>query len=181
MPGPARVFIKHYEVRPRILRVAAAPTPGLAELPGISVDNRFHSLENMEKEQSRHRCRALQYWLLVALLWLPLAHAAPLPPTARLEIDSLLSRLAASGCQFKRNGTWYTAAEAQAHLRRKLDYLVDKGMVASAEQFIERAASKSSVSGQAYQVKCDGNAPVPSSTWLFAVLEVLRSGSTTTK
>jgi hypothetical protein len=117
----------------------------------------------------------LQYSLLAALLWAPLAQAASLPPAARAEIDSLLSRLAASGCQFKRNGTWHSAAEAQAHLRRKLDYLVDKGAIASAEQFIERAASKSSVSGQAYQVKCGGTPPVPSDAWLNAELKALRS------
>jgi hypothetical protein len=117
----------------------------------------------------------LQYSLLAALLWAPLAQAASLPPAARAEIDSLLSRLAASGCQFKRNGTWHSAAEAQAHLRRKLDYLVDKGAIASAEQFIERAASKSSVSGQAYQVKCGGTPPVPSDAWLHAELKALRS------
>lgn len=112
--------------------------------------------------------------MLGSLLWPP-AHAALLPPAARAEIESLLSRLAVSGCEFRRNGSWYSGAEAQAHLRRKLDYLVDKGAIASAEQFIERAASRSSVSGEAYQVRCGGTPPVPSSTWLFAELGVLRS------
>jgi len=117
----------------------------------------------------------LHWVLLAALLFASLAHASSLPPAARYEIDSLLSRLVASGCQFRRNGTWYTAAEAQAHLRRKLDYLVDRRAIDSTEQFIERAASRSSVSGQAYQVKCDGNPPVPSGTWLFSELKALRA------
>jgi hypothetical protein len=129
----------------------------------------------MSRTQSRRRYLALQASLLLGLLLWPPAHAALLPPTARAEIESLLSRLAASGCEFRRNGSWYSGAAAQAHLRRKLDYLVDKGAIASTEQFIERAASKSSVSGEAYQVKCGGNPPVPSSTWLFAELGVLRS------
>jgi hypothetical protein len=129
----------------------------------------------MAKIQSKRRFLTLQALLLLGLLWGPPAHAALLPPAARAEIVSLLSRLAASGCEFRRNGSWYSGAEAQAHLRRKLDYLVDKGAIASTEQFIERAASKSSVSGEAYQVKCGGNPPVPSSTWLFAELGVLRS------
>jgi hypothetical protein len=130
---------------------------------------------------TRRRFLTLQYSLLAALLWVPLAQAATLPPAARVEIDTLLSRLAASGCQFRRNGTWYTAAEAQSHLRRKLDYLQDKGAVASAEQFIERAASQSSVSGETYQVKCGDNPPVPSGTWLYAELKLLRSTPTVPK
>jgi hypothetical protein len=115
--------------------------------------------------------------LLAVLLGAPQLYAAPLSPAARGEIEGLLSRLAASGCQFKRNGSWHTAVEAQVHLRRKLDYLVDKGAVASAEQFIERAASQSSMSSQAYQVKCGSQAPVPSSAWLRTELQGLRAGA----
>jgi hypothetical protein len=129
----------------------------------------------MANKQSRLRFLNLHWVLLAALLMASLAHAATLPPAARVEIDSLLSRLAESGCQFRRNGTWYAAVEAQAHLRRKLDYLVEKGEIASTEQFIERAASRSSVSGQAYQVKCEGNPPVQSGTWLYAELKALRA------
>ncbi len=113
--------------------------------------------------------------LFAALSGAPL-HAAPLPLSARGEIDGLLSRLAASDCQFKRNGSWHSAAEAQSHLRRKLDYLMDRGAVASAEQFIERAASRSSMSGQAYQVRCGSHAPVASAAWLRAQLQDLRAG-----
>lgn len=119
--------------------------------------------------------------LLAALLFVSPAHAAPLSTAAKGEIEALLSRLAASGCQFKRNGTWYTAAEAQAHLQRKLDYLADRGAVASAEQFIERAASKSSMSGQAYRVKCGAEPAVPSSLWLYPELRALRDAGSGTK
>ena len=121
--------------------------------------------------------RIVQGALLALLLTAPQAFAATLPPAARAEIDLLLSRLAASGCEFKRNGSWHAATEAQAHLRRKLDYLVDKGAVASTEQFIERAASRSSVSGRVYQVRCGDRAPVASSEWLRAELEAMRGES----
>lgn len=85
--------------------------------------------------------------VLAAASWAPLANADTLSAASRVEIESLLSKLKASGCMFNRNGTWYSSEEAQAHLARKLDYLVDKEAVANAEQFIERAASKSSMSG----------------------------------
>jgi hypothetical protein len=123
----------------------------------------------------------LRLWLRHAalaamLLFASLSHAASLSPASRAEIDSLLSRLASSGCQFGRNGSWYTSTEAQAHLRKKLDYLTDKGAVASTEQFIERGATKSSVSGRAYHVRCGGSPPVPSSAWLYSELQALRAG-----
>ena len=40
------------------------------------------------------------------------------------------------------------------HLQRKYDYLLKKSLVDTSEQFIQRAASKSSVSGKPYRVKC---------------------------
>jgi hypothetical protein len=101
--------------------------------------------------------------------------AASLPPAARAEIDVLLSRLEASSCTFNRNGTWYPATEAKAHLLGKLKYLEDRGAVQSAEQFIERAASSSSTTGQPYLVKCGSDAPVQSGTWLLSQLQVTRS------
>ncbi|MFP5409192.1 MAG: DUF5329 domain-containing protein [Gammaproteobacteria bacterium] len=119
---------------------------------------------------------AVQGALLALLLGASSLHAAPLPAAAQGEIEGVLSRLAASGCQFKRNGSWHSAAEAQAHLRRKLDYMLKRDAVASAEQFIERAASQSSISGEAYQVKCGSRAPVASGPWLRAELRALRAG-----
>jgi hypothetical protein len=101
--------------------------------------------------------------------------AAPLSPAARTEIDGLLSGLGTSGCEFNRNGTWYSAPEAKAHLLVKLKYLEDRGAVQSAEQFIELAASGSSLSGEAYLVRCGREAPVRSSAWLRARLQQMRS------
>jgi hypothetical protein len=102
------------------------------------------------------------------------ANAAPLPPAARAEVDTLLARLQASGCEFNRNGSWYSGAEAKGHLLRKLDYLEGKDMVQTAEQFIERGASTSSMSGEPYLVRCAGKAPVESAQWLKAELQAVR-------
>jgi Family of unknown function (DUF5329) len=112
---------------------------------------------------------------LLTIIFAAAGSAASLSPPARAEIDALLSRLEASSCTFNRNGTWYPAAEAKAHLLGKLKYLEDRGAVQSAEQFIERAASSSSTSGQPYLVKCGSAAPVQSGTWLRSQLEVLRA------
>jgi hypothetical protein len=103
------------------------------------------------------------------------ATAATLSPVAREEIDGLMSSLETSGCEFNRNGTWHTATEARSHLLSKLKYLEDRGAVQSTEQFIELAASRSSVTGQPYLVRCGNNAPVQSATWLLSRLQVMRS------
>jgi hypothetical protein len=103
--------------------------------------------------------------------------AAPLSPAARTEIDGLMSRLEASGCEFSRNGTWYPATDAKAHLLRKLKYLEDRGAVQTTEQFIELAASSSSTTGQLYLVKCGGSASVQSGAWLRSELQILRSAA----
>lgn len=132
-------------------------------------------MENRANGKSGPRLIALFPALLAACLFASQACAAALAPAARVEIDSLLSRLAVSGCRFKRNGTWHMAAEARAHLVRKLEYLVDRGAVASAEQFIERAATRSSMSGQAYLVKCGASPTVLSSKWLYSELQALRA------
>jgi hypothetical protein len=112
---------------------------------------------------------------LLALLFVPLLKAAPLAPEMRAEIDALLSTFQTSGCEFNRNGTWYTAVEAKAHLLRKLEYLESKNAVQSTEQFIELGASTSSASGRPYLVKCGNAAPVESTKWLSAQLKAMRS------
>ena len=53
--------------------------------------------------------------------------------------------------KFIRNGTEYTCAEAAQFLRGKMEAM--GGEVATARDFIERIASKSSMSGRPYQVK----------------------------
>lgn len=119
------------------------------------------------------RCAAM-----AAVMWgAATAGAAPLPAAAKAEVTALLGRLQASSCEFNRNGDWHAAAEARAHLERKLAYLEDKNLVKTAEEFIERGASKSSMSGKPYLVRCAGAAPVESKVWLTRELTALRSMS----
>lgn len=95
--------------------------------------------------------------------------------TARREIIALIAALGASGCEFQRNGTWHDAATARAHLQRKYDYLRKRDLAPSAESFVERAASRSSISGKAYRVRCPGRAEQPSADWFLQRLRTLRA------
>lgn len=103
------------------------------------------------------------------LLFCAAAHAAP-PPAAKTEISYLLSTVANSGCDFFRNGTWHDSKAAAAHLTSKLDYLVARDLIQSAEDFIDKAATQSSMSGRAYAIRCRGVEAVPSNQWLRILL-----------
>lgn len=101
--------------------------------------------------------------------------AVELTPAGRAEIDHLFVHLERSGCRFNRNGSWYGSSEAVAHLKKKYDYLQKKKLLRSAEDFITRGASGSSMSKQPYLVKCGSAAPVQSGTWFRAELEKFRA------
>lgn len=114
---------------------------------------------------------------LGAALMTTTAWAGPTPAPVRTEINALMARLESSGCRFNRNGDWHPAAEAKAHLLKKLDAVERQTTVTRTEQFIELAATRSSMSGQAYQVQCGQAAAVPSASWLGSQLQIVRSSS----
>ena len=93
---------------------------------------------------------------------------------AEKEIFHLFDYLGKSNCEFNRNGSWYSPLEAVQHLERKYHWLVKKGLINTAEQFIERAASRSSMSGQSYLVKCGDSKPINSSEWFMQELKKFR-------
>ena len=118
---------------------------------------------------------------LIAVLFTGILPQATAASVAEVEIGQLLGYLERSGCAVYRNGSWYNASDARAHLEKKYRYLLDKGLVETTEDFIDRAATASSMSGKPYQVKCDGREPVSSAEWLTTELQRLRKASAATK
>ena len=114
--------------------------------------------------------------LLIGLLALAAVTSARATPTADAieEVSYLLAFVEHSGCEFYRNGTWYDSKKARAHLQTKYEILAAKGRINSAEEFIDRVATASSVSGQPYQVRCLDGEPRTSSQWLRSVLDEYR-------
>lgn len=98
------------------------------------------------------------------------------PKSPQEEVEHLFQYLQKSGCRFNRNGTWYSSEKAVDHLRRKYAYLVKKGIFSTAESFIDKGASTSSMSGTPYQVQCDSLPPTLSGPWLTAELKRYRLG-----
>lgn len=103
------------------------------------------------------------------------SQAADLSPAVEREIAALLDTLGSSECRFYRNGSWYSASDAQTHLTRKYGYLRKRNLIGSSEDFIANGGARSSSSGEPYQVQCGRDTSVPSSEWLSAVLHRLRS------
>ena len=112
--------------------------------------------------------------MVLQLSYWPLARAEPLT-IAQTEINYLLDFIEISGCEYYRNGSWYDSVQAQSHLRGKYDYLSSRNRIETAEDFITQAASKSSLSGLSYEVRCGVCTTTTTSEWLYAVLARYRS------
>lgn len=133
-------------------------------------ENRF-----MSHRAASFRHRSLAVIAAALLGTASIAVQAAPSAQAERETEQLIQALGSSSCQFERNGSWYEPGEAQAHLRKKLAYLRKRDMADTAELFIERAGSESSLSGKPYRVRCGNAAPVASAVWLKAKLVQLRA------
>ena len=87
------------------------------------------------------------------------------------EIAHLMQTIEESDCVFSRNGKEHTGVEALEHIRTKYDYV--KRRVKKAEDFIEYAATKSSMTGRPYLVRC-GEEEMATGEWLKAELAAFR-------
>ncbi len=101
-----------------------------------------------------------------------------LPPGARAddipaEIEYLLTTIGNSDCTFIRNGKRHDARDAEAHLRMK--YRRGKRYAPTSEKFIERLASKSSLSKNPYYIECDSEERIAFGQWLMQRLNELRN------
>jgi hypothetical protein len=109
---------------------------------------------------------ALALALALGLAIAPVARAQ-VPEIVLQEVNHLLRYIRDSGCDFKRNGSWkYDSKAAEVHVRGKYEFLVRMGRIDTTKDFIDGAASKSSLSGEPYEIRCGGNLPVVTSLWL---------------
>ncbi|WP_172461919.1 DUF5329 domain-containing protein [Dyella jiangningensis] len=104
----------------------------------------------------------------------PTVARADLDAIGQREVQALLAFVGSSHCTFIRNGKAYGADQARSHLEYKLNYLLQRHRVNSAEEFIERAGTESSFSGKPYRVDCDGRER-PSADWLMEELHRMRT------
>ncbi|MCR6478123.1 DUF5329 domain-containing protein [Variovorax sp. ZS18.2.2] len=101
-----------------------------------------------------------------------LAQATPSDAEEKL-IDTLIQRVSKmSAMVFLRNGNEYNAADAAKHMQAKYDHF--KKELATAEDFIDRCASRSEMTGQAYKVKLNNGAVRDANEFLNSELRMLR-------
>jgi len=87
-------------------------------------------------------------------------------------IAYLLAFVANSDCTFMRNGQSYTGKRASDHLNSKYQYYKDK--IATPEDFIRLAATKSMLSGKPYMIRTTEGKELRSDEWLKQILEEYR-------
>lgn len=112
------------------------------------------------------------------LLLLPLLLATPgfaAETNTESEIEYLIEAIGNSGCEFIRNGKRHSARDAEEHIRMK--YKRGRRYAPTTELFIERLASRSSMSKKPYLMQCGDEAPVESGVWLGARLAEYREGA----
>jgi hypothetical protein len=112
--------------------------------------------------------RLLKVLLTLFILSSVTTHARDAEENSR--IDHLLQSVEnLEGAVLIRNGTEYKPKDAVSHLRMKLDKVDDK--IKTAENFIDGLASKSSVSGKAYQIRKSDGTAVTTSAFFYARLK----------
>jgi hypothetical protein len=87
-------------------------------------------------------------------------------------IAYLLAFVATSDCTFIRNGQSHTGKQASDHLKSKYRYFKDK--IATPEDFIRLAATKSILSGEPYMVRTKEGKELRCDEWMKQVLEEYR-------
>lgn len=88
------------------------------------------------------------------------------------EINHLLNYVEKSSCSFIRNGSAHSGPDARDHIVIKYNYFKDR--INSTEQFIEYAATKSTMSGKRYKVLCDSKEYL-TAQWLNDELQKYRN------
>ncbi len=112
------------------------------------------------------------YALALIILVCGTAMPASAEPEKESEIRHLLAFVADSGCTFIRNNNEYPSEEAKSHIEMKYKYL--KSKISTAEEFIKYVATKSSLSGKNYKIRCNGESR-SSSQWLLEELAAYRN------
>ena len=103
---------------------------------------------------------------VLVLLFCPVVASAVEDYVAK--VHSLIQSIRASECTFVRNNKEHSAEDAAQHLEMKFNRA--KRRIKSAEQFIEKVASKSSLSGKPYLVRCPNMEDTQAARWFAGQL-----------
>jgi hypothetical protein len=91
------------------------------------------------------------------------------------SVEYLLSYIRSSNLTFVRNGNTFSSDIAAEHIKHKYEY--NKKDIHSAEDFIELAATKSSLTGEPYLVNIGDGTSKPVADWLAEELARYRKSN----
>jgi hypothetical protein len=97
---------------------------------------------------------------------------ADVPPEQKAEVEHLLEFVVQSDCIMVRNGEEHAGEKAVSHIQVKYDYFKEK--ITTTEEFIEYSATKSTMSGKYYTVRCPGQEEMRTQDWLMEELTTFR-------
>ena len=114
----------------------------------------------------------MKHLLTTLFLTFTVSTFADVPPEQKPEVEHLLAFVRQSDCLMIRNGNEHEGEEAASHIQKKYDYFADD--ITTTEAFIEYSATKSTMSGKYYTVKCPDGKEMRSQDWLLEELAVFR-------
>ena len=98
--------------------------------------------------------------------------SADVPPEQKPEVVHLLEYVRQSECVMIRNGSEHGGEKAVEHIQDKYEYFEDD--ITTTEEFIEYSATKSTMSGKYYTIRCPGKEEIRTQDWLLEELRVYR-------
>lgn len=116
--------------------------------------------------------RSISAFLVVTIL-IP-AGAGVSAASQEAAIQYLLDAVESSSCRFVRNDITYSSREFLGHLQSKM--ALNEELIGSAEEFIEKIATRSAVSEIPYVAICDGQLKI-TQDWFFDLLTNFRSSN----
>jgi hypothetical protein len=116
--------------------------------------------------------RSIYSFLFVAIL-IP-AGAGVSAASQEAAIQYLLDAVESSSCRFVRNDITYSSREFLEHLQSKM--ALNEELIGSAEEFIEKIATRSAASEIPYVAICDGQLKI-TQDWFFDLLTNFQSSN----
>ncbi len=121
---------------------------------------------------------AARHGLIILITFIVPCTAAANPNDTDREIQHLMAYIARADCRFIRNGKEYGPEEALKHIQKKYEFA--RIWIKTAEDFIRGVASKSSMSGKPYKVRCKDQTML-CADWLGKELKRFRQEAQTRK
>ncbi len=114
----------------------------------------------------------MKHILILLLLSSIQAAVADVPAEQKPEVEHLLNFVRQSDCLLIRNGSEHSGKDAVSHIQKKYKYFKDD--ITTTEEFIEYSATKSTMSGKYYTIRCPGKKEIRTQDWLLEELKIFR-------